>query len=105
LVFVTIAAFPAAHKRQDHVIAGFHVGYVRANLLDNSRAFVTQHPGHRQGVHLMNHDEIRVAHSGRHDADENLVRVRIVELQRFLNERSAFLADYGGVDLHVNLEW
>src|SRR5712671_5075328 len=104
LVFVTIAAFSATCEGEDHVIARSHVRYIRANLLHNSRALVTQHPGQWQRELLMNHDEIRVAHSGRHDADENLIRAGIVELQRFLNERSAFLADDGGVDLHVNLD-
>ncbi len=63
------------------MITGFHAGDSRTDLLDDASAFVTQdHREHSFRIGSGQSEGIRVADTGRHDANQNFAGFRSVEI-------------------------
>ena len=84
------AAFAAGRRpREDHAIAGFEAGDVRAHGLDDAGALVPEH--HRPRTHPLALDDVQVraADADGVDAHERVARARPLEIDLPHDERGA----------------
>ena len=85
------------------MIAGHEMRHGSAYTLDDSRALMSQHDGRGRRQVLMDDGQVGMTDPGRNDADQYLVRPRIIELQRLDAKRRVGLAYDCCLDAHVGL--
>ncbi len=64
----------------DDAVARANSGDLRTDAFDDTRAFVAEHDGLRNGVRSVAHRDIGMADAGRDQADEHFVRPGVIEV-------------------------
>jgi len=78
------------------VIAGFYIGYFRADLFDDAGAFMAQHGRQGMGVEPFDEMQIRMAKPGKCSVNEDFMSARLL-CSDFLNDQRfiGFVQDCG----------
>jgi len=97
----------AAECRSDyHRIARCEPRDAGADLLDDTRAFMTEHHRVRHRIdEMIAHRHVGVTDSRRDHSHQNFVSSRLAQRDFFQNERFFFRERYGGSDLHEPVPW
>src|SRR5262245_2469897 len=100
-----LAASAEAGEAGHHMVARPQRRHVRAHRLDDARALVAQDDGavQREAPHAVDDVQIRVAHTGRRGADEDLTSPRLVDLDRLDGQSLVDFPKDGSLDLHGTL--
>ena len=95
------AAPPAARdEAHDDVVAGLHARDTAADLLDGPRTFVAADGGHGDGDVTGDDVLVRMAQAGGAHAHEDLLGLRVVELDFLDLPRLVHSPQHGGCRLH-----
>lgn len=106
-IAVRLVAVVAARARtagiegHDDVITRHDLRDALAHGLHDAGALVSQHHGLRGRQHAVTDDEVGVADARRDDANEDLARSRIIELERLERQRGVRCAGDGCANLHA----
>ncbi len=96
---LAVGALAARAEGDGHTVSRRDLRHFGSDLLDHARAFVAQHRGQRNDRACLG-DDVGVAEADADDADQDLVRTRIVQLDgldREVGERRAY---DGGLNIH-----
>ncbi len=87
------------------MIPGLDRGHIRADRLDDFRAFMAEHdrPVEREPSDPVDDVKVAVADAGGHGAHQHLAAPRFVDLHRLDRQRLVHLPKDGCLDLHVLL--
>ena len=94
-------ASAASLVAEDDVVAEIDRAHGASDGLDHAGPLVTEHGRQRDGVLLVADVQIGLADAGGHDAHQDLVGTRGLELEFAELERRGLLVDYGGRYLHL----
>jgi hypothetical protein len=93
-----IFAGAAEHRQAGHdVVAGFHIGHVGADLLDDTSGFVAKHRRQRMRVQPFHEMQIGMTEAGHSGADQHLARPGLRQADLLDHQRLVDLMQDGGL--------
>src|SRR5208282_4144761 len=82
-----LLAIAAEHRQAaDDVIAGFHVGHLLADFLDDAGGLVAEHRGRGVRIQTVNEMQVAVAYAARDSFNQDFAVLRLVDFDVFDTE-------------------